>query len=32
VYMGSSIYAPSELGVMKQFGVNEQLASMGLSM
>ncbi|KAF2398427.1 MFS general substrate transporter [Trichodelitschia bisporula] len=32
VYMGSSIYAPGELGIMKEFGVNAQLASMGLSM
>jgi DHA1 family multidrug resistance protein-like MFS transporter len=32
VYMGSSIYAPSELGIMAEFGVNIQLASMGLSM
>ena len=32
VYMGSAIYAPSEVGIMKQFGVNAQLASMGLSM
>src|SRR5437870_5142703 len=32
VYMGSSIYAPSELGIMKQFGVGEQAASLGLSM
>jgi DHA1 family multidrug resistance protein-like MFS transporter len=32
VYMGSSIYAPSEEGVMAEFGVNVQLASMGLSM
>jgi DHA1 family multidrug resistance protein-like MFS transporter len=32
VYMGSAIYAPSEGGIMQQFGVNQQLASMGLSM
>jgi DHA1 family multidrug resistance protein-like MFS transporter len=32
VYMGSAIYAPSETGVMERFGVNVQLASMGLSM
>ncbi|KAF2669446.1 MFS general substrate transporter [Microthyrium microscopicum] len=32
VYMGSSIYAPSEQGIIEQFGVNVQLASMGLSM
>jgi len=32
VYMGSAIYAPSEVGIMRQFGVNSQLASMGLSM
>jgi DHA1 family multidrug resistance protein-like MFS transporter len=32
VYMGSAIYAPSETGVMEKFGVNVQLASMGLSM
>jgi DHA1 family multidrug resistance protein-like MFS transporter len=32
VYMGSSIYAPSEIGVIEQFGVSVQLASMGLSM
>jgi MFS transporter, DHA1 family, multidrug resistance protein len=31
VYMGSSIYAPSEPGVMKEFGVSAQAASMGLS-
>ena len=31
VYMGSSIYAPSELGVMEQFGVGAQAASLGLS-
>ncbi|KAF2446534.1 benomyl/methotrexate resistance protein [Karstenula rhodostoma CBS 690.94] len=32
VYMGSAIYSPSIPGVMEQFGVNLQLASMGLSM
>jgi DHA1 family multidrug resistance protein-like MFS transporter len=32
VYMGSSIYSPAEFGVMERFGVNIQLASMGLSM
>lgn len=32
VYMGSAIYAPSEGGIMAQFHVNAQLASMGLSM
>ncbi|KAE9966834.1 hypothetical protein EG327_011695, partial [Venturia inaequalis] len=32
VYMGSSIYTPSIPGVMVRFGVNAQLASMGLSM
>jgi DHA1 family multidrug resistance protein-like MFS transporter len=32
VYMGSAIYAPSEGGVVEEFGVNLQLASMGLSM
>lgn len=32
VYMGSSIYAPSIPGVIEQFGVSPQLASMGLSM
>jgi len=32
VYMGSAIYAPSEGGVVQKFGVNLQLASMGLSM
>jgi DHA1 family multidrug resistance protein-like MFS transporter len=32
VYMGSSIYSPAEEGVMERFGVNVQLASMGLSM
>ncbi|KAF1981161.1 benomyl/methotrexate resistance protein [Aulographum hederae CBS 113979] len=32
VYMGSAIYAPSELGVMERFGVSIQVASLGLSM
>ncbi|KAL5425111.1 hypothetical protein PMIN04_002775 [Paraphaeosphaeria minitans] len=32
VYMGSAIYSPSIPGVMKQFGVDLQLASLGLSM
>lgn len=32
VYLGSAIYAPSEVGIMAQFHVNAQLASMGLSM
>lgn len=32
VYMGSAIYAPSEGGVMQQFGINQELAAMGLSM
>lgn len=32
VYMGSAIYTPSILGVMEQFGVNLQLALMGISM
>ena len=32
VYTGSSIYAPSEPGIIKRFGVNEELATMGLSM
>ena len=30
--MASAIYSPSEIGVMQEFGVNVQLASMGLSM
>ncbi|KAF2200847.1 benomyl/methotrexate resistance protein [Delitschia confertaspora ATCC 74209] len=32
VYMGSAIYAPSEEGVMRRFGVSIQSASLGLSM
>ena len=32
VYMGSAIYSPSIPGVMERFGVDIQLASMGLSM
>lgn len=32
VYMGSAIYSPSIEGVMKEFGVNVQAASLGLSM
>lgn len=32
VYMGSAIYSPSIPGVMERFGVNIQLASMGLSL
>jgi MFS transporter, DHA1 family, multidrug resistance protein len=32
VYMGSSIYAPSEIGIMERFGVSAQVASLGLSM
>jgi DHA1 family multidrug resistance protein-like MFS transporter len=32
VYMGSSIYAPGEQGVMEEFGVGVQVASLGLSM
>ncbi|KAF2811077.1 MFS general substrate transporter [Mytilinidion resinicola] len=31
-YMGSAIYAPSELGVMERFGVSQQQAALGLSM
>ncbi|KAF2095242.1 MFS general substrate transporter [Rhizodiscina lignyota] len=32
VYMGSAIYAPSELGIVVQFGVSQQVAALGLSM
>lgn len=32
VYMGSSIYAPAEGQIIQRFGVNAELASMGLSM
>ncbi|OCK82814.1 MFS general substrate transporter [Lepidopterella palustris CBS 459.81] len=32
VYMGSAIYAPSELGVMARFNVSSQQAALGLSM
>jgi len=32
VYVGSAIYAPSEEGVMKQFGVGASAAALGLSM
>ncbi|EHK17764.1 uncharacterized protein TRIVIDRAFT_43018 [Trichoderma virens Gv29-8] len=32
VYMASSIYVPGELGVMKEFGVSEVVATLGLSL
>ncbi|OJD28894.1 benomyl methotrexate resistance protein [Diplodia corticola] len=32
VYMGSAIYAPSEEGVMREFGVSINAAALGLSM
>jgi len=32
VYMGSAIYAPSELGIMERFNVSIQEATLGLSM
>lgn len=32
VYMGSAIYTPSEEGVMKAFGVSEEVAALGLSL
>ncbi|EMC96974.1 hypothetical protein BAUCODRAFT_32722 [Baudoinia panamericana UAMH 10762] len=32
VYMGSAIYTPSEFGLMKQFGVSQEVASLGLAL
>lgn len=32
VYMGSAIYTPSAIGVMREFGVSAEVASLGLSL
>jgi DHA1 family multidrug resistance protein-like MFS transporter len=32
IYIGSAIYAPSMEGVMKEFGVSEIVASLGLAL